>query len=212
MLKEFTCYADESGTDNNLPMAVVGGLLLDHSSYFWLDVAWNKTLARHGITPPVHMRKRQRFLSETELRAPFGDLVHVVNEHKLYSVAATLSADQYRTAFDGVSELSMYGACFGQLVMINDVLAPKTKGDFSISYMMDDETPKKRDVEEAYPLMMSVKTMGKLDFGKDNSISALQAADLIAWSIRRRISGTFSLGYEPLTDLFGEDHHIDIEI
>jgi hypothetical protein len=52
-----TCYVDESGTDANLPIAVVAGLLLDSPGCFWFDVEWSKTLRRYGITGPIHMRE-----------------------------------------------------------------------------------------------------------------------------------------------------------
>jgi hypothetical protein len=49
-----------------------------------------------------------------------------------------------------------------------------------------------------------------VEFRKDDSLNALQAADMSSWSVRRRLAGTFPPGYEPLQELFGEDHHIDV--
>ena len=43
-----TCYVDESGTDGNLPIAVVAGLILDYKGAFWLSVQWTQVLAKHG--------------------------------------------------------------------------------------------------------------------------------------------------------------------
>jgi hypothetical protein len=51
------CYLDESGTDGQSPTAVVGGLLLRRKERFYLRQEWAKTLAKHGVTPPIHMRE-----------------------------------------------------------------------------------------------------------------------------------------------------------
>jgi hypothetical protein len=109
------CYIDESGTDSNLPIAVVAGLLLDGKGYFWLSQEWQKFLDRHGITGPIHMREftpngRFKELSHDDRRALFADLVKAINDNKLMSIAATLTADQYRQHFKGVTRLSMYAA------------------------------------------------------------------------------------------------------
>jgi hypothetical protein len=59
-------YADESGTDSNSPIAVVGGLLLRPRDFFWLDVEWKRVQSKHGIKDPIHMREftRMAFLGE----------------------------------------------------------------------------------------------------------------------------------------------------
>jgi hypothetical protein len=47
---------------------------------------------------------------------------------------------------------------------------------------------------------------GRLEFDSDDKILALQAADVIAWSVRRRLTGNFKNGFEPLPHLFNLDH------
>jgi hypothetical protein len=54
------------------------------------------------------------------------------------------------------------------------------------------------------------KTLDTVEFRKDESLNALQAADMVCWGVRRRLAGTFPFGYEPLQELFGEGHHIDV--
>jgi len=111
------CYIDESGTDSDLPVAVVAGLLLDGKGFFWLGQEWEKTLAQHHIPGPIHMREfgphgRFNDLTHDARRALFADLVEAINDNKLMSVAGTLTAAQYRQTFKGISKLSMYAACF----------------------------------------------------------------------------------------------------
>jgi hypothetical protein len=157
--------------------------------------------------------KHQRFGSITEAarRALFTDLVRVVNEYKMYSVAATLTSEHYRRAFDGVTAFSMYGACFVQLAMMNDILTPKHHDYFAISYILDDGNCYKHDVIDAYARMKStLYSLDTIEFRKDESLNALQAADMVSWSVRRRLAGTFPLGYEPLQEVFVEDHHLDV--
>jgi hypothetical protein len=103
------CYADESGTDSNLPIAVVAGLLFDGPGYFWFDVEWAKILRRHGIARrPIHMREftphgQFKDLTGEARRDLFTDLVSAINGHKLISLAATHNAHQYRDHFAGVT-------------------------------------------------------------------------------------------------------------
>ena len=44
-----TCYLDESGIDNDSPTAVMGGLFLTYSGFFWLQVDWKRTAEAHRI-------------------------------------------------------------------------------------------------------------------------------------------------------------------
>jgi hypothetical protein len=46
-----------------------------------------------------------------ERRALFRDVVKAINGNKTFSITATLNSEQYRKAFAGIAELSMYGAC-----------------------------------------------------------------------------------------------------
>jgi hypothetical protein len=96
-----TWYLDESGTHEGAPIAVVGGMLLNKSGFDALDKAWDIILARHGIPPPLHMSEFRRpdgrladFANDSR-HALFSDVVKVMNGHKIYSVAATLTAEQF---------------------------------------------------------------------------------------------------------------------
>jgi hypothetical protein len=210
------CYADESGTDSNLPIAVVGGLLFDYEGAFWLDVDWQKVLNKHGVTGPIHMREftpdgRFRHVSKGARRALFGELVKVINDNKLFTAASTLSAEQYREQFKGLSKLSMYGACFANLITLM-TSAMKIHGQhrWPLSFVLDDGNHYKGHIIEGLQYFLKVfpRVTGVV-FDSDHAHAALQAADVLTWAARRRLSqGAIPAGLEPISDLFLQ-YHLD---
>ena len=210
-----TCYLDESGTDSDSPTAVVGGLLLDEPAFFWLDVEWSRILARHSIVPPLHMRefsrgKRLSYARRSDRRLLFTDLVQAVNDNKLFSIAATLTTKQYRSVFGGVSKLSMYGACFTQVADMSDIAAAKAGYRSPISYVLDEGNSYSSQILDAYAVLKNQSVdIAEPHFESDHLVSALQAADMVSWSVRRRLVGAFKDGFEPLSTLF-DDYHWDL--
>src|ERR1700733_7878317 len=119
------CYLDESGTDSNSDVAVVAGIVMDVKYSYWLQQDWLACLARHNIASPFHMRecgkgRLRRFRGKT-LNRVLSALVPIANEYKTLSVASTLTSEDYRRSFDGITELSMYGASYAEVVMTNGV-------------------------------------------------------------------------------------------
>lgn len=208
------CYIDESGTDRSLPIAVVAGLVLDDPGYFWLDVEWSKILRRYGIVDPIHMREFTpngvfRALNHDTRRALFTDLVSAINEHKLMSLGATLTADQYRRHFDGLTKFSMYGACFSNFVMLSgEGLEAYGRHRWPLSYFLDDGNNYKAQIIEGKPaLLKAFPRIAVIDFLSDSNVNALQAADVVSWAVRRHLSGeSFRHGLEPVKNLFSEYH------
>lgn len=50
--------------------------------------------------------------------------------------------------------------------------------------------------------------LGSLTFDKDDCVPALQAADVIAWAVRRRATGyEFNAGFEPIEATLNERGH-----
>src|SRR5580658_10457093 len=93
------CCLDESGVDGNRsPVATMAGIVLEYDRFTWLDLDWQKTLTKHNVCSVVHMTDfgKTGVLADVPdyIRLPlFTDLVRVINEHKRYSIAATLSTD-----------------------------------------------------------------------------------------------------------------------
>jgi Protein of unknown function (DUF3800) len=209
---------DESGTDSNSPIAVVAGLLLDCKGTFWLSVEWAKVLAKHGIVGPIHMREftpngRFRDVTHDIRRALFGDLVSVITSNRLVTLAATLAADQYRRHFAGLTTLSMYGACFANLMMlVGAALRIHGPHRWPLEYVLDCGNPFRQHViEGSQVLLRAYPGVTRIEFQSDDDVTALQAADVLSWAVRRDLSGgTFEHGFEPIRGLF-EEHHLNFD-
>lgn len=212
-----TCYLDESGTDNGLPDAVVGGVVLRMGQHYYLNQEWSECLKKHKVPNSLHMTdfgehgKLGAWNSE-QRRALLTDVVRVINGNKVYSIAGTLSRDSYLRAFDGITGLSMYGAAFLMVVMANGIVMQRKNYSGQMAYILDDGNRYRADILEARNVILSKtgpdkETMGTLDFESDKVLAELQVADVVSWSVRRRLSSVLKSGFEPLTDLF--DEHLE---
>jgi hypothetical protein len=214
------CYLDESGTDEQSPTAVLGGLTLQMDRFFWLDVEWEQTLARHGVDPPLHMKEfvphgRFGFMRHDAKRSLLSDLVEIINEHKTHTIAATLTAEQYRRHFSQLfspKEASIYGFCFLLLAVAQGKYAQAGNYKDEIPFLIDGGNTYRRHIEEMHSFIRNYfqpkhfMNAGGLAFDADQRVRPLQAADLVAWTVRRRISGKFDNGFEPLPELFNDRH------
>jgi hypothetical protein len=215
-----TCYLDESGTHEGAPIAVVGGLLLNQQGFQKLDEAWPQILTKSSILPPLHMSEFRRpngrlaYVSVDQRRALFTDLVRVINENKIYSIAASLTAEHFQKYFDKQfrrETMSMYGMCFILCAHANYLLTQQNQYDEKIPFLMDSGNQYAEHVRAAHAAMQEEgwKTMrvGSLTFDRDEDWFPLQAADLIAWASRVKAMGdSFDNGYEPLAALFDQAH------
>jgi hypothetical protein len=217
----FTCYLDESGTDqNDSQIAVVGGLLLKMSESYWLGEALRRCLSKHNIPLPLHMREfgnrgKMCDVRSEGRRAFFSDLVGVINDNKTYSVASALSCEKYKQAFDGLTEVSMYGASFVQVAMINGIQLRNGGSKDPVRYRLDAGNHYREQIVEGHAVLLANEeqhplNIGSLEFDSDDDVAALQAADVIAWAVRRKLASTLKSGFEPLEELF-DDYHVEVE-
>ena len=206
---------DESGTDSSSAVAVVAGVVVNMKYSYWLQQDWLACLARHSIASPFHMREcgkdRLRKLYGNTLKRVLSELVPIANEHKMLSVASTLTSDDYRRSFDGTTELSMYGASFAQVVMINGVKSLQDGYTDKIRYVLDEGNIYRPQVEQAHDFLMSMEhrsplNLGDLRFESDTEYCALQAADLVSWSVRRKLTTKLKEEHAPLEELFDSRH------
>jgi hypothetical protein len=101
-------------------------------------------------------------------------LVRIVNEHKRGSIGAVLSSAAYRRVFNGVTDMSMYAACFAQATFANDILAPKAGYSGLIDYVFDDGNTYNDHVLEGYfELRRRGVKLGRLNFAQDSLDCAL---------------------------------------
>ena len=130
----------------------------------------------------------------------FSDVARVINKHKGFSISSTLSTSQFLKYFDGLQAtegkekgkhvMGVYGMCFLLSVVMNKLVCEQVGSKQRTPFVMDTGNNYKHHVVEAYEEIVRMQNldewnMGSLIFTTD-SLNALQAADVIAWSARRR--------------------------
>jgi hypothetical protein len=222
-----TCYLDESATDGNTPTAVVGGVLLNSSGVASLDKHWGSMLDEFALRPALHMKDfglhgRFASMSSQKKHTLFARAVEIIVEHRIYTLSATLDHDDYRNTFsEGTRfEHSAYELCFIATALGNGKAAEYYRYELPIAYIVDAGNPYAEHVVRAHQEMEKLsresdfpRNVGSLTFGDDEKISALQAADIICWSARRRAtSSKFPQGLTLLETLFDAAGHLPVPI
>jgi len=217
-----SCYVDESGTDSLNPDAVVAGVVFNKQNFLSFDRQWARLLSRHSIKPPLHMIRLPDKLSRNGSRHQanrlkfFSEAVEIINDYKNHSVAATLNKQDYNENTPDLdaekTKKSIYGWCFILLANLNHRAAENKKYDANIAYVFDNGIPHKINIFAARDLMLNWQKskplhMGSLTFDSYDNVSALQAADMVAWGARRRVSNIpIDKGFEPINDLLDKYH------
>ena len=213
-------YLDESGTDESSPQAVVGGLLINYSHYLNFEQTWDEILADHGITPPLHMKefgkdRRLGAISRCCRKELFVRVVELIRSHRVGTLEATLSPREY---VDNLPKpirdhMSIYGMCFSVAAVQNHRLAETANYQGRIPFIMDAGNPYAEHVRIAHRNFLQLQReggslhAGGLYFDDDAEFGVLQAADVIAWGVRRIASGlAMPPGMEPIQDLFDSNH------
>ena len=81
----------------------------------------------------------------------------------------------------------------------------------NVAYLLDTGNPYKHHILDAHGSIVKSKdrfplNVGALGFDCDDAISALQAADVVSWSVRRNLASELKSGFEPLAELFDSKH------
>ena len=215
-----TCYLDESGTDHQNSQAVVAGLIMHRDYFLFLDAIWDDMLLRHGIKPPLHMKEfgahgRHGNLNYNDRHALFTDVANLINAHKIVSVAATLRHEQYRNLIHDKMKkhIGVYGVCF---MLCSHLCFAKAMYDQyygELPFILEAGNEHSEHVRRAHLGMMEMKKdktiwvhSGSLKF-ESKKLSALQAADVIAWGIHRRDSVKgLGKGFQPIANIFNKEH------
>ena len=212
-------YLDESGTrDPGTPTAVVGGVIINRSHYDHLEPTWFDILMRHNVSPPVHMKEfgpngKLGWLSVKQRRELFAELVPLINSHKIASISATLSNSEYEENCPPELRegLGVYGMCFNLAVMISHKLADG-RYEGRIPFILDAGNRYAEHVRGAHSAMLEFQKekflhVGGLYFDLDIDFGVLQAADVIAWGVRREESKkTYPPGLEQIGELLLKEH------
>jgi len=214
------CYLDESGTDNQNPHAVVAGLVLRRERFIRFDSDWNSILSKFRIDPPIHMNEfgkhgRLGHIDYSTRNKLFKELVYIINRYKIYSVAISLNHEQYNNMLSAKTkkEVSIYGLCF--MFCAHQCFAMSKVNHYygSMAFLIEEGNECAEDVRRAHKGMIQMRKEGKtyisdgsLTF-EPKKLSPLQAADIIAWGVRRKVSSVPIIkGFEPIITIFNEKH------
>jgi hypothetical protein len=215
-----TCYLDESGTDHKNSQAVVAGLIMHRDFFLILDALWDDLLLRHGIESPLHMKEfgphgRHGHLKYDQRWKLFIDIANVINANKCVSIAATLKHEQYNNIIHDKMKkyIGLYGICF--MLCAHACFAEAWENYYTgnLAFVMEAGNEHADHVLRAHQGMMEMKKenkiwvhSGSLTF-EPKKLSALQAADVIAWGIHRRDSEKgLGKGFLPIGNIFKHSH------
>jgi hypothetical protein len=218
-----TCYLDESGTDSQSQYAVVAGLVMNRDNFIMFDFMWNEILRRHKIIPPLHMKEfgqhgKHKKLTYPETFSLFSDIAKLINCHKIISIAGIMNQIQYNNIMTDEIRKSfgIYGMCFLLCAFLNHKNAIHSLYHKNIAFLLDAGNEHCGHIVVAYKEVKRQKEKlniplhaGSLNFDSDSNISALQAADIIAWAVRRRAIGLpIGKGFQPISAIIdrNEDH------
>lgn len=229
-----TSYYDDSGTDDGSPITAIGGPVMSRDAFIAFDRRWSQLLDLYRVPQPLHMTdfvrpygKHVGMHKEMKI-ALFSEAAGIINDHKLFSVSIGIpQADFKLTLPKDVRKhlLSPYALAFFCAVLItqgvckNSVMARCEV----ISYLVDDGSSCKSQLKDAHTWIVNSekskgqpRNTGAMAFDTDDRVSALQAADMIAWSARRReIDGQLKDEFEPLAAVLaqeGRHQHISIPL
>lgn len=215
------CYLDESGIDQHNPHAVVAGIVLRQERWIRFDSDWNDILAKFKIDGPIHMKEFGKHGRHGHLDYPtrselFTELAYVINRYKIHSVAVTLDHEQYNKKLcdKKKKEVSLYALCFMLCAHQCFAMAQFNHYYGRMAFLIEEGNEFAEHVRRAHAGMIQMRKEGRIYISdgsltfEPKELSPLQAADIIAWGVRRKISNIMIIkGMEPINKIF-EDKHI----
>jgi hypothetical protein len=216
-----SCYLDESATDGSTPIAVVGGLLINSLHFVGLDKKWRAMLDEFSLWPGLHMKdfgRHHRFahMPPDKCESIFTRAAEIIKEHNICTIAATLEQDRYKALLSrGLRRYaSAYGLCFMACVAGSHKIAQAHNYQKRVAFVVDPGNPYAEQVFFMHQALVEAQTdenflnLGSLTFDKDDNVTALQAADVVCWAVRRRATGyPFVNGFEPIEKILDDQAH-----
>ena len=217
-----TAYYDDSGTDAASPVTVIGGPVMSERAFVEFEEKWSLLLESYEIPPPLHMKdfyqKGKHGGLSTDIKMElFGKAAGIINEFKLFSLSISVPQQVFNSVLPKEVRKKLIGpyalAFFCAVLANRDFLnASKLYGNRTISYLVDHGTKERWQllaawdaVKEASISQGGSRNTGSIAFDTDARISALQAADVVAWSARRRsVNGQLEREFAPLGKVLDE--------
>ena len=217
-----TCYSDDSASHEESEWVVVGGVVMNKPNFIHFNSQWEILLKEFRLdflhmTDFIRPYGRYSAMHREMKIALFTSVTKHINDHKTYSISvavlqkefkALLSMEVYRKL------MGPYALAFLIVIMANCELATITKYGDRIAYLVDKGSSHHHEqLNGAHSLIIEwekhmgrISKTGAIAFDYDDRVSALQAADVVAWTFHRKQELLeFGDEFSPLLKLF-EDH------
>lgn len=193
-------YIDDSGK-NDPPVFVLGGVTLDVDRVGVFEDAWRNALARPPAIPFFKMKdanqRRGAFkgLSVTDRNAKVRMLGETVREHAVAAVSVVVKHDDYNAVFAGRMMRWMdrpYQMMFHLTIANAYKFCLDAGAEIKADFVFDRQLEHEKALHESFPTLaegldpvIAAFLIGEPRHADDLNEVALQAADMVAWHVRR---------------------------
>ena len=222
-------YYDDSGTDAASPITVIGGPVMSYEAFVEFEEKWSLLLESYCIPPPLHMKDfyqkgKHGGLPTDVKRELFGKVAKLINEYKFFSISVGVSQADFNAALTEDIRRKLIGpyafAFFSAILANRSICDQSTQyKKQTISYLLDSGSAGTGQLLAAHGIIANLektkgdfRNVGSMTFDTDDRVSALQAADVVAWSARRRANGILEGDYSPLNEVLSVPSHSHIPI
>jgi hypothetical protein len=224
-----TSYLDDSGSDDLSPITAIGGLVMSKDAFTDFSASWSKMLRSYRVEQPLHMKE---FLGNglyagmyPEIKvALFTEVTDLIMAHRLYSMSVAVPQIDFQELLSAEVRKKLigpYAMAFFCVVMTTHDISSRSVvyARENVAYLLDSGFPFSDQLIQAHFAIVDRYRkkgescfVGAMAFEKDDRVPALQAADAIAWSARKRaIDGNLPAQFAPLEQLF-VDFHAEIKL
>ena len=217
-------YYDDSGTDATSRTTVIGGPVMSEQAFVEFEEKWSLLLESYDIPHPLHMKDffqkgKHGGLPTNVKRELFGKVAKLINKFKFFSISVGVSQVDFNAAIEGKIRQKLIGpyafAFFNAVITNRKICSQSTLyKKRTISYLLDHGSAGKSQLLAAHGVIANLeqsqggfRNIGSMAFDTDDRVSALQAADVIAWSARRRANGMLEEEFSPLNEALSEPYH-----
>jgi hypothetical protein len=181
---------------------------------------WSVLLQKYRIPEPLHMADFVRpngqhvGIGKEMKLSLFRDASKLINSHKLYSFSISIPLADFNALMTKDMRKMIsgpYSFAFFSAVLFNSSVAEKKGFDERVAYLVDRGCAHPEQIIDTHAVIQKTELKsgkrshtGGLDWGSDDLVQALQAADLIVWSARRRETGDLGNEFEPLNEALRE--------
>jgi hypothetical protein len=190
-------FIDDSGSGGDTPYYILAGYSATEATWaaFWPD--WQAALE---LAPKLEYFKmseaeslKGQFLgfSPEQRKERINNFIDVIQRHDLQEASVAVSADAYRATFYPImhrSHASPYYLAFIGMVSALAGINRYSGSAESTDFIFDEQKGMEKKALRMYAAVKQnfpERQFGRVAFRSDRHVIALQAADLVAWQIRR---------------------------